>query len=87
MSRFATEFRSSPQIGGLLNRFRSSGNKFNLYLFPAENGMCCGETDNAGLLLGPNPDGTGTADNCKRIVANQFRRTLDLQLESVVGSA
>ena len=46
--------------------------------------MGCRETHAAGLLLGANPDGAGAANHRERIVANQFGRALQVQLDGVV---
>ena len=63
-----------------LSRFGRSWNQRDLHLFFAKHGVVAVRRTSQRLLFGPNPDGTGTADDRKQIVAKQLRGALQVQL-------
>src|SRR5271165_368761 len=77
-------FRSDSASRVALGHFRSDTDEFELYLLSSEYRMSRGQPHGPRLFLGANPNGTGTPDQRKRIVANDHRGAFEFQLYGVV---
>lgn len=68
-----------------LRRFGRDGEYVDFEVLRTQDWVSGGQAHRAGLLFGPNPNRAGAADKRKRIVADDFRRSRQVELDSVVG--
>src|SRR6185369_10640814 len=79
------ERRAPFPCAGPLDGFRNGCGNRKLQLLLAQHGMRCGQPHGSRLLLGSNPNRPGSTHYGKRVVPDNFRWTLELKLDGVVG--